>query len=187
MRWDECSFLIPQPVETQIPKYCIKAPLWQFSWADFEDSVQGPSKLIHFPSFPDVHNLHWLQRSLDNHLSQRCLLSSMLDKLHPIAAPYCSSKSQPECAWWCLALFVLLSGGRHLNLYCSSFLKASSCFLCDGLARNYMHRRDWSPNNTARKIMDLVGRSLLILMLEYFMPGILEEISNVYSEEDNAS
>lgn len=35
--------------------------------------------------------------------------------------------------------------------------------------------------------MDLVGRSLLILMLEYFMPGILEEISNVYSEEDNAS
>lgn len=154
--------------------------LWQSSWAAFEDSVQGAPKLIYFPSFPDVHNLHWQQRSLDNQLSQRCLLYLMLGKWHPTAGPYCSSKSQPEYASWCLALFVpfaplptLLSGGRHLNFYDSSFLagnssflKVFSRFLSIGLATKYVCIRDWSPNTTARKMVDLVGRSLLILMLE---------------------
>lgn len=132
-RWHECSVLFPQSVETQSPKYWIEASLWQCHWATFEESAQGPPNWIYFPSFPDVHKLKWLQKSLDNHLSQRCLLCLMLGKQSPATGPPCSSKSQPEYASWCLALFVpfaplptVLSGGKYLKVHDGAFLAGNN-------------------------------------------------------------
>lgn len=92
----------------------------------------------------------------------------MPGKQSPATGPPCSSKSQPAYASWCLALFVrfaplptVLSGGKYLKVHDdaflagnNSFLKASSGFLSKGVATKYVCIWDWSPNSTARQMVD---------------------------------
>lgn len=159
IRWDGCSVLIPQSVEAPSPKYWIKSSLWQCSWVSFNWRVCSRASkdnlLSLFSRCP--------QSPLTTKESKQATSSE-------ISALFKVGKATSCCkillllkisTWVCLmvfpfALFIpfaplpaLLSGATSLNLYDSSFLagnsyflKASSCFLSNGLAAKYVCIRD---------------------------------------------